>query len=157
MSEIVVPHDVPQRMHEALQTTVRQCSDTRNVVGTDLSLRCIPLFTVCTIQDDVEINEIQVAESFVGTRRAEGIQRRVESLQLRLEEQNTPGREVFGYDDLAVGSFTIETLWDDNRSRLNELSGYTPQRLIIVAILVGREFDMSTVDKLGFGPTKLDR
>lgn len=157
VAEVVVSHNVSHGMHKSLKATIRQRSNAGYVVSPDLALGGISFLSVGTVQDDVEINEIQVAKRFVGTRRAEGIQRGVEPLQLCLEEHNTTGREVFGHDNFAIRTFIIETLWDNHGSRFNKLPSYTAQRLVIVAAVVRRKVNMGTVDELGFSASKLDR
>ena len=67
MSKIVVAHDVPQRMHPALQATVHQITHVRNRIGSDLTAGCIPLLAFSSVEDDVELDKAEVAERLLDT------------------------------------------------------------------------------------------
>jgi hypothetical protein len=73
MSKVIMAHDMPKRMHPALQTAIHELAHTRNVKRPDLSLGRIALLAFSAMEYDIQVDKIQIVERLLGTRRAERI------------------------------------------------------------------------------------
>ena len=156
MSEIVVSHYMPEWVHEAFQATVDEVAHSGNVVGANFTSSQVPLLAIRTVEHDVQVDKVKIAEGVVGARHAELVQAGVDALQLGLEDHDTARREVFGDDDLCERAIVVETLRNHHRGHLDELSVHAAERSFGVARVIRRKLDMSTVNELGLRTTKLE-
>jgi hypothetical protein len=154
--EVVVPHDMTQRVHPALEAAVHGLAEAGDVVRADLAGRRVALLAVRAVQDDVEVDEVEAAERPVRALRAERLEVSVEPDHLRLEDHDAAGREVIGHDDVRVRAFTVATLRWNDVGQLVERGLETCERIRVLFVVVG-DINRSAVHELGPCTTKLDR
>ena len=62
MPEVVVAHDVAQRVHPSFEPAIHQITDPRDVVRPDLATSRIALLSFRAEEHDVEVHEVKVAK-----------------------------------------------------------------------------------------------
>ena len=154
--EIVVTHDVPQRMHPALQATVHQVAETRNVIRANFATGRISFLPLGAMEEHVEVDKVEVTKGTVSPFRAESIKSTVESLKLRLEHHKASRREILRNNDLRVRPFGVETLRYNNLRKIDQLPRKAFQRLGVVIDVVRGELDLGTVDELRLRAPEFD-
>lgn len=83
--EVVELDDVPKRMHPTFQAAIDKLSYPGNVIGPDFPFCRIPLFALATEKDDIQFHKVQIFERLFRSGRAELVEPRIKSLQMRLE------------------------------------------------------------------------
>ena len=136
MAEIVVPHNVPQRIHEAFKTAVYQGAHTGDVVCANLTCGQVPLFAVRTVKYHVQVDKIESLERTIGTRLAEMLKLGIETLDLSFEDHDTAWREEVRNNDFGERTLIVEALGNENRRHLDKLAVDTTKMRLRVAGLV---------------------
>lgn len=65
VAEIVVSYDMSQGMHPALQPAIHQFPGARNIIYTKLAISGIALLSVCTEENNIQMNKVEVAKGFL--------------------------------------------------------------------------------------------
>lgn len=123
MSEVVVRHDGREVGHPPLKSTIDERSRSRDIVrpissdyahlvsqisrDRERGRTCIFLLPVCSVEDDVEIDQIELSKRLVNTLHAYRIEVIREVVHPRREDDHTARGEGRRDRDLRVGSIRV--------------------------------------------------
>ena len=156
MPKIIIPHNMPQRVHPSLQTTINQLPKARYIVIPENTIRRIPLLHVRAMQDHIQVDQGEVTESLLCARSAECIEGRVVLLQLRLKHHDASWRECFRDDDFAVRTFVVKALRYDDRSHFVQARRKPLEQFRVVWVIVGQDIQAGAKNEFGFSTTKFN-